>query len=254
MSLVLVPTAARAPARASAGPRVACRSSASGPAGAEWLTPEAQRRAGGGRRARRLRPVPRARAAARRAASPRERQPRRDRSRSPCAGARSRRSATSRSSPPATPGSSRWRRRCSRPSRRATAQFAGVEVRVVPGLSAMQAAAARVGRAAGPRLRGASRCRTSASRGRSSSAGSTLPAAADLALALYNPASRTRREQLERAREVLLRHRAPDARSSSPAPSAAPSEDVAVTTLGDFDADARRHAHAARSSARRRRA
>jgi len=81
-----------------------------------------------------------------------------------------------------------------------------VEVRVVPGLSAMQAAAARAGAPLGHDF-----CVISLSdrlkpwsviERRLDAAG-----AADLALALYNPASRTRREQLERAHAVLLRHR-----------------------------------------------
>jgi precorrin-2 C20-methyltransferase / precorrin-3B C17-methyltransferase len=80
------------------------------------------------------------------------------------------------------------------------ARLAGaVDVRIVPGLSAMQAAAARVGAPLGHDF-----CVLSLSdqlkgwdviERRLDAAG-----AADLALALYNPASRTRREQLERAR------------------------------------------------------
>ena len=83
-----------------------------------------------------------------------------------------------------------------------------VEVRIVPGLSAMQAAAARVGAPLGHDF-----CVVSLSdqlkpwevvERRLDAAG-----AADLVLALYNPASRTRREQLARAVEVL---RAPSRR------------------------------------------
>ena len=59
--------------------------------------------------------------------------------------------------------------------------------------------------------------------------------AADLALALYNPASRTRREQLERAREVLLRHRSVDCPVVVARDVGGDGEDVAVRTLGDFD-------------------
>ena len=85
----------------------------------------------------------------------------------------------------------------------------GVAVRVVPGLTAMQAAAARVGAPLGHDF-----CVLSLSdrlkpweviERRLEAA-----AAADLVLALYNPASQTRREQVERARAVLLRHRAPE--------------------------------------------
>ena len=88
-------------------------------------------------------------------------------------------------------------------------RFGSVAVRVVPGVSAMQVAAARVGAPLGHDF-----CVISLSdqlkpwsviERRLEAA-----AAADFALALYNPASRTRREQLERAREALLRHRAGD--------------------------------------------
>jgi precorrin-2 C20-methyltransferase/precorrin-3B C17-methyltransferase len=109
-----------------------------------------------------------------------------------------------------------------------------VEVRVVPGLSAMQAAAARVGAPLGHdfavislsdirkpwpiverRLRAA--------------------AAADLALALYNPASRTRRDQLERAVEVLGEHRAADTPTVVARAVGSDAEAVTVTTLGALD-------------------
>jgi precorrin-2 C20-methyltransferase / precorrin-3B C17-methyltransferase len=86
-------------------------------------------------------------------------------------------------------------------------ELADVEVRVVPGLSAMQAAAARVGAPLGHDF-----CVISLSDAlkpwevierRLDAAG-----AADMALAIYNPASRTRRAQLARAVAVLRRHRA----------------------------------------------
>lgn len=83
-----------------------------------------------------------------------------------------------------------------------------VPVRVVPGLSAMQAAAARVGAPLGHDFAVLSlsdnlKPWTVIERRLEAAAG------ADLALALYNPASTTRREQLDRAIEVLRRHRAP---------------------------------------------
>jgi len=111
----------------------------------------------------------------------------------------------------------------------------GVEVRVVPGLSAMQAAAARVGAPLGHDF-----CVLSLSdqlkpwdviERRLEAAG-----AADLALALYNPASRTRREQLDRARTVLLRHRAPETPVVVARAVGSGEEAVAVTTLADLDA------------------
>ena len=110
-----------------------------------------------------------------------------------------------------------------------------VEVRVVPGLSAMQAAAARVGAPLGHDF-----CVLSLSdqlkpwdviERRLDAAG-----AADLALALYNPASRTRSEQLKRARSVLLRHRARDTPVVVARAVGTGEEAVTVTTLGGLDA------------------
>jgi precorrin-2 C20-methyltransferase / precorrin-3B C17-methyltransferase len=117
------------------------------------------------------------------------------------------------------------------------AAFAGVEVRVVPGLSAMQAAAARVGAPLGHDF-----CVLSLSdvlkpwaaiERRLDAIG-----AADLALAVYNPRSRTRPRQLEEARAILLRHRSPETVVVLARAVGAPSETITVATLGDFDAEA----------------
>jgi precorrin-2 C20-methyltransferase/precorrin-3B C17-methyltransferase len=117
------------------------------------------------------------------------------------------------------------------------AQLAGVDVRIVPGLSAMQAAAARVGAPLGHDF-----CVLSLSdrlkpwevvERRLDAAG-----AADLVLALYNPASRTRREQLVRALAVLRRHRAPATPVVVARAVGADDETVAVATLGTVDLDA----------------
>ena len=113
-------------------------------------------------------------------------------------------------------------------------QYAGVELEVIPGLSAMQAAAARVGAPLGHdfcvlslsdnlkpwevierRLRAA--CET------------------DLVLALYNPASGTRREQLERALEVLLAHRDPETPVVVARAVGSEVESVTVTSLAGLD-------------------
>jgi precorrin-2 C20-methyltransferase/precorrin-3B C17-methyltransferase len=111
-----------------------------------------------------------------------------------------------------------------------------VEVRVVPGLSAMQAAAARVGAPLGHDF-----CVISLSdqlkpwdviERRLEAAG-----AADLALALYNPASRTRREQLERAREVLLRHRSFETPVVVARAIGSDEEAVTVTSLGSLEVE-----------------
>ncbi|MDX6718345.1 MAG: precorrin-2 C20-methyltransferase / precorrin-3B C17-methyltransferase [Solirubrobacteraceae bacterium] len=111
---------------------------------------------------------------------------------------------------------------------------AGVEVRVVPGLSAMQAAAARVGAPLGHDF-----CVISLSdqlkpwevvERRLEAAG-----AADLVLALYNPGSRTRRAQLDRAFAVLRRHRAPATPVVVARAVGAADETVTVTTLADVE-------------------
>jgi precorrin-2 C20-methyltransferase/precorrin-3B C17-methyltransferase len=117
------------------------------------------------------------------------------------------------------------------------AEFAGVDVRVVPGLSAMQAAAARVGAPLGHDF-----CVLSLSdvlkpweviERRLDAVG-----AADLALAIYNPRSKTRPTQLDEARAILLRHRAPETVVVLARAVGAPSETITVTTLDAFDADA----------------
>jgi precorrin-2 C20-methyltransferase / precorrin-3B C17-methyltransferase len=112
----------------------------------------------------------------------------------------------------------------------------GPEVRVVPGLSAMQAAAARVGAPLGHDF-----CVISLSdqlkpweaiERRLEAAG-----AADMVLALYNPASRTRRQQLERAREVLLRHRASETPVVVARAVGSADESVTVTSLEQLDVE-----------------
>jgi precorrin-2 C20-methyltransferase / precorrin-3B C17-methyltransferase len=114
-------------------------------------------------------------------------------------------------------------------------ELEGVEVQVVPGLSAMQAAASRVGAPLGHDF-----CVISLS--------DTLKpwevielrldaaAAADFALAIYNPASRTRRTQLEQARVVLLRHRAPQTPVVIARAVGSDEESVTVSTLAGFAA------------------
>jgi precorrin-2 C20-methyltransferase/precorrin-3B C17-methyltransferase len=112
-----------------------------------------------------------------------------------------------------------------------------VEVRVVPGLSAMQAAAARVGAPLGHdfcviSLSDQLKPREVVER-RLEAAG-----AADLVLALYNPASKTRREQLERAFDVLRKHRDGATPVVVARAVGSPEETVTVTTLADVDSDA----------------
>ena len=109
-------------------------------------------------------------------------------------------------------------------------RLGGVELRVVPGMSAMQAAAARVGAPLGHDfcvISLSDRLKPWAVIERRLAAA----AEADLALALYNPASRTRREQLERAIETLLRHRDPDTPVVVARAVGCADERVEVTTL-----------------------
>jgi precorrin-2 C20-methyltransferase/precorrin-3B C17-methyltransferase len=62
--------------------------------------------------------------------------------------------------------------------------------------------------------------------------------AADLVLALYNPASRTRREQLVRALEILREYRAPHTPVVVARAVGSDVESVAVTTLSELDLEA----------------
>src|SRR4051794_40940865 len=113
-------------------------------------------------------------------------------------------------------------------------EFAGVPVRIVPGLTAAQAVASRAGAPLGhdfcvlslsdvlkpwdvvvDRLRHA--------------------AAADLVLALYNPRSKHRPHQLGEAQKVLLENRSPDTVVVVGRDVGGPEERLTVTTLGDLD-------------------
>ncbi|CAA9472239.1 MAG: Precorrin-2 C(20)-methyltransferase / Precorrin-3B C(17)-methyltransferase [uncultured Solirubrobacteraceae bacterium] len=112
-----------------------------------------------------------------------------------------------------------------------------VEVRVVPGLSAMQVAASRVGAPLGHdfavvSLSDVLKPWAVIERRLEAAAG------ADMALALYNPASRTRREQLERAMTTLRRHRGPGTPVVVARAVGSDAESVTVTTLGALDLDA----------------
>jgi precorrin-3B C17-methyltransferase len=84
--------------------------------------------------------------------------------------------------------------------------WAGVDVRIIPGLSAMQAAAARAGAPLGHDF-----CVISLSDIRKPweviENRLVHAAQADFVIALYNPASKTRRAQVEKAIALLLEHR-----------------------------------------------
>ncbi|MFI1992221.1 precorrin-2 C(20)-methyltransferase [Actinoplanes sp. NPDC020271] len=113
-------------------------------------------------------------------------------------------------------------------------QWKDVPVRIVPGLTAAQAVASRAGAPLGhdfcimslsDRLKPWSIIETRL-------AGA---AAADLVVAIYNPASQTRKEQLVRARQVLLEHRAATTPVIVGRDVGGPAESVRVTTLGELD-------------------
>ena len=116
-------------------------------------------------------------------------------------------------------------------------RYADVPVTVVPGVTAAQAVASQVGAPLGhdyavislsDRLKPwtvvAARLEAAA--------------AADLAIAVYNPASQSRRAQLVEARELLLRHRTPDTPVVVGRAVGRPDQQVTVTTLRELDLEA----------------
>lgn len=113
-------------------------------------------------------------------------------------------------------------------------EFADVSVRVVPGVTAAQAAASRVGAPLGHDFAVVSlsdRLKPWEIIERRLDA----IGAADLAVALYNPASKSRTTQLATARDVLLRHRGAETPVVIARDVGGPEESVRVDTLGGFD-------------------
>lgn len=114
------------------------------------------------------------------------------------------------------------------------ADFPGVPVRVVPGVTAAQAVAGRIGAPLGHDY-----CVLSLSdllkpwevvAERIAAA-----ARADLVLAIYNPASKSRTWQLAAARDLLLEHRGQDTPVVVGRDVGGPEESLTVTTLGELD-------------------
>jgi precorrin-2 C20-methyltransferase/precorrin-3B C17-methyltransferase len=113
-------------------------------------------------------------------------------------------------------------------------QWTDVPVRVVPGVTAAQAVASRAGAPLGHDY-----CAISLSdRLKPWDVIATRLAAAaraDFVIAIYNPASKARRHQLEDARKLLLEHRSADTPVVVGRDVGGPEESVRITTLGDLD-------------------
>ena len=116
----------------------------------------------------------------------------------------------------------------------AAADYPDVAVQTVPGLTAAQAVAARVGAPLGHDF-----CVLSLSDRLKSWETVTerlsLAAKADLVIAVYNPRSKARPWQVGAMRDVLLEHRTPDNVVVLGRDVGGPTERVIVTTLGDLD-------------------
>ncbi|MFD4355211.1 precorrin-3B C(17)-methyltransferase [Nocardia sp. NPDC058518] len=115
-------------------------------------------------------------------------------------------------------------------------QFKDVPVRVLPGLTAANAVASRVGAPLGhdyAMISLSDRLKPWDVVAQRLSA----VAAADMAIAIYNPASSQRRWQVGAMREVLLEHRPPQTPVVLGRDVGGPTESVRVTTLGELDPD-----------------
>ena len=114
--------------------------------------------------------------------------------------------------------------------------YADVPVRVLPGVSAVQVVAARAGAPVGADF-------AVVSLSDRLKPWSVIEdrlhaiAAADLVLAIYNPASRSRTDQVAHARKLLMEHRSPDTVVVVGRDVGRAEETLAVTTLGDLDTD-----------------
>ncbi|MEV6493434.1 precorrin-3B C(17)-methyltransferase, partial [Actinoplanes sp. NPDC051633] len=113
-------------------------------------------------------------------------------------------------------------------------QWKDVPVRIVSGLTAAQAVAGRAGAPLGHDF-----CVLSLSDRLKPwqviAARLTAAASADLVIAIYNPASRSRTAQLAEARRLLLEQRAPETPVVVGRDVGGPAEEVRVTTLAELD-------------------
>jgi precorrin-2 C20-methyltransferase/precorrin-3B C17-methyltransferase len=115
-------------------------------------------------------------------------------------------------------------------------RFAGVPVDIVPGLTAAQAVASQAGAPLGHdyvALSLSDRLKPWDVIARRLEAA----AAGDFAIAIYNPASSSRRQQLVDARDLLLAHRDPGTPVVIGRAVGTDGQQVTVTTLGDLDPD-----------------
>jgi precorrin-2 C20-methyltransferase/precorrin-3B C17-methyltransferase len=114
--------------------------------------------------------------------------------------------------------------------------YKDVPVRVLPGVSAAQAVAARIGAPLGHDF-----CTLSLSDRLKPwdvvESRLDAVAAADLVIAIHNPASKERRHQVGLARDIVLRHRAPDTPVVIGRAVGSAQESVRVVRLADLDPD-----------------
>ena len=114
------------------------------------------------------------------------------------------------------------------------ARWPNVAIEVAPGISAMQAAASRLGAPLGHDFAAIS-LSDQLKPWEMIEKRLDLAASADFALALYNPASLRRRQQLVDALDVIRRHRAPQTPVALAYNVGRQGESVTLTTLGELD-------------------
>lgn len=112
--------------------------------------------------------------------------------------------------------------------------YASVPVHIVPGVTAAQAVASAVGAPLGHDFATIS-LSDRLKPWEVIAARLEAVAAADLAIAIYNPASKSRRQQIVDARDLLLRHRTPETPVVVGRAVGSDAEQIRVTTLGELD-------------------
>ena len=110
-------------------------------------------------------------------------------------------------------------------------------MRVLPGVTAANAAAARAGAPLGHDYATISLSRPAQAVGGHRASGVRAAAAADLVLALYNPGLEAAALAGRKARELLLEHRSPDTPVVVARDVGGPTEAVRIVRLADLDPD-----------------